>query len=169
VKNILIILSIGLCASSDDVWSPVSRTPVLGHSASPATQSVYRNTSSFSLVATVTDKDTYQLVTDPDHLEAKAGAENDIGIEADISLGNPVINISYEADTGKRTETYTYVGPFNDLAESGDIDNVVIRFRGKDNLPNTNVARYDQPTGWSSCLIQYHYKPHAEGGGGIGG
>jgi hypothetical protein len=148
-------------ATMFDLWNATSATPALGFTASPASQTVISTTTSFQITAIVTDKDTYQRTVPPNDFQERAGAQGDIGIESQNPLNPTSTNISFDANTGARTEIYTWAGSPHALENSGDILDVVVKLRGKDNIAAPSV-RNDQSSEWSDCLIRYQYVPKAE-------
>jgi hypothetical protein len=156
---------IALCINAEspyDYWIPVASTPTMGHTMSPSTQTIDWQTAMFTLVATVTDKDTFERSVEPNDTQELAGNENDVNILMDFTPS--ATNYEFNATTGERKRTYIFTGPFGLIQNPGQIAYSFYRTAGRDSF--TSGPRHDSDTNWSTCVVAKQYVPVPGGGGG---
>ena len=90
------------------VWLPLNWSPAMGHAASPATQAITKNTTLYTITASVTDMDTFKSNLELTQTTNLAGNEGDVSIVSNINGANILAsNPSFDPATGKREVTYT--------------------------------------------------------------
>ncbi len=142
-------------------WIAYDPAPAMGHTFLPATQDVVFGQSTFTLTATVTDKDTFQDSNNPQSFSQLSGNENDVTIETNFTP--QATNTGFDSSTGVRTRTYIFA-TLNDMCQNpGRIAYYEYKTRGVDQM---SYLWYDvSPTNWSTCVVALKYIPLSDPGG----
>ena len=151
-----LIAPASLLALRQTYWLALNPTPAMGHISSPASQEITKNTTTYTLTASVTDLDTFQANTELKDKAQLSGLEGDVSIESNVRSANILaVNRSFDAASGKREETYVIKSDNKWLLDKGDVAYIKYTFKGVDNM--SDPARHDPDTTASECLVALKY------------